>query len=198
MRIQIIEHFVWIIQCFCWKQEGRVKGDTDLSNCFPIPINSGVRQGCVLNSKLSLFVQQWAMRKCRLDVEHTHYGFDLQDDFPNLLDLMFAHDILLFARTAHEALFLLESLMQEFAEVGLLLNGDNGDKTVVLTNEARPPSHLWTQTGIKLQVKNGSGGHKWFGCILGVGKAGRTTTTCRLLPKLPLLIKQSCVTGMRL
>ena len=62
--------------------------------------------------------------------------------------------------------------MHEFAEVGLLLNGE---KTVVLTNEAQPPSHLWTQTGIKLQVKNGSGGHKWLGCILGVGKAGRTT-----------------------
>ena len=40
---------------------------------------------------------------------------------------------------------------------------------------APPMSHLWTQTGIKLQVKNGSGGHKWLGCILGVGKAGRTT-----------------------
>ena len=62
--------------------------------------------------------------------------------------------------------------MHEFAEVGLLLNGE---KTVVLTNEAQPPSHLWTQTGIKLQVKNRSGGHKWLGCILGVGKAGRTT-----------------------
>ena len=63
--------------------------------------------------------------------------------------------------------------MQEFQEVGLLLNGD---KTVVLPNEAQPPSHLWTQTGIKLQVKNGSGGgHKWLGCILRVGKAGRTT-----------------------
>ena len=45
----------------------------------------------------------------------------------------------------------------------------------MLTNEAQPPSHLWTQTGMKLQVKNGSGGHKWLGCILGVGKAGRTT-----------------------
>ena len=62
--------------------------------------------------------------------------------------------------------------MQEFEEVGLLLNGD---KTVVLTNEAQPPSHLWTPTGVKLQVKNGSGGHKWLGCILGVGKAGRTS-----------------------
>ena len=61
--------------------------------------------------------------------------------------------------------------MHEFAEVGLVLNDD---KTVVLTNEAQPKSHLWTPTGIKLQVQNGSGGHKWFGCTLGVGKAGRT------------------------
>ena len=89
-----------------------------------------------------------------------------------LLDLRFADDILLFARTAHETIFLLESLLQEFAEAGLLLNSE---KTVVLTNEAQPPSHLWTRTGIKLHVKNESGGHKWLGCILGVGKAGRTT-----------------------
>ena len=51
----------------------------------------------------------------------------------------------------------------------------NGDKTVVLTNDDEAPSHLWTQTGIKLQVKNGSGGHICLGRILGVGKAGRTT-----------------------
>ena len=71
----------------------------------------------------------------------------------------FADDIILFARTSHEAIFLLESLAQEFAEVSLLLNGD---KTVVLISDAQPPSHLWTQTGIKLQVKNGSRGHTWL------------------------------------
>ena len=93
--------------------------------------------------------------------------------------------------------FLLESSTQELAELGLLLNGD---KTVVLTNEAQPPSHLWTQTGIKLQVKNGAGGRKWLGCILSVGKAGRRTSgfnhQCKLLPKSSLLIKPSSVTGM--
>ncbi len=84
----------------------------------------------------------------------------------------FANDILLSARTSHETIFLLESLAQEFAEVSLLLNGD---KTVVLTIDAQPPSHLGTHTGIKLQVKNGSRGHTWLGCIVGVGTAGRTT-----------------------
>jgi len=56
----------------------------------------------------------------RLDVEHAQCGIDLQDGFLKLLDLRFADDILLFARTAHEALFFLENLMHEFAEVGLL------------------------------------------------------------------------------
>ena len=41
--------------------------------------------------------------------------------------------------------------------------------------KAQLPSHLWTQTGIKLQVKNCSGGHKGLGCILSVGKAGGAT-----------------------
>ena len=116
------------------------------------------------------------MRKWRIVVEHAHCRIDLQDALPKLLDLRFADDtsILFFARTPHETIFLLESLLQELAEVSLLLNGG---KTVVLPNEAQPPSHLWTRTGIKLKlrVKNGSGGHKWLECILGAGKARNTT-----------------------
>ena len=129
----VSQHLVWIIQCLYWKQEGCVKGEVDLSTRFRI--NSGVRQGCVLSPTLFSSVQQWAMRKWRIVVEHAPCGIDLQDALPKLLDQRFADDILLFARTAHETIFLLESLMQEFAEVGLLLNGE---KTVVLTNEANP------------------------------------------------------------
>ena len=55
------------------------------------------------------------MRKCRLDVEYAQCGIDLQDGLPKLLDLRFADNILLLARTAHEALFLLENSMHEFA-----------------------------------------------------------------------------------
>ena len=57
----VSQHLVWIIQCLYWKKERCVKGDTDVSNCFPI--NSGVRQGCVLSPKLFSSVQQWAMQK---------------------------------------------------------------------------------------------------------------------------------------
>ena len=156
-----------------------------------------LRQGCVLSPTLFSSVQQWAMRKWRIVVEHAHCGIDLQDALPKLLHLRFADDILLFARTAHETIFLLESLLQEFVEVCFLLNSE---KTVVLTNEAQPPSHLWTRTGIKLHVKNESGGHKWLGCILGVGKAGRTTVDLnhhlQAASKAFFAKKQSSVTGM--
>ena len=135
------------------------------------------------------------MRKWRFDVENPHYGIDLQDDLPKLLDKRFADDILLFAGTAHEAFFLLESLMQEFEEVGLLLNGS---KAVVLTNEAQPPSHLWTQTNIKLQVQNGSGEHK---CRMHTrcrgswrDEFGHQPPRAGCSQKPSLLIKQSSVT----
>ena len=145
----------------------------------------------------SLFFIRAALAKWRL--EHAHYGIDLQDDLPKLLDIRFADDVYCIPVRMYcaKSCFLLESLTQELAELGLLLNGD---KTVVLTNEAQSPSHLWTQTGIKLQVKNGAGGRKWLGCILSVGKAGRRTSgfnhQCKLLPKSSLLIKPSSVAGM--
>ena len=71
----VSQHLVWIIQCLYWKQEGCVKGEVDLSNRFPI--NSGVRQACVLSPTLFSSVQQWAMRKWRIVVEHAHCGIDL-------------------------------------------------------------------------------------------------------------------------
>ena len=47
-----------------------------------------------------------------------------------------ADDLLLFARAEFEAIFMLETLMEELACVGLCLNAG---KTVVSTNEAQ----LW-------------------------------------------------------
>ena len=72
-------------------------------------------------------------------MENSACGIDLEDGDSKLLDLRFADDILLFARTKAEAIFMLETLMEELACVGLCLNAS---KTVVLTNEAQPPSCL--------------------------------------------------------
>ena len=66
-------------------------------------------------------------------------GFDLKEGQPALLDLRFADDILLFAKSYAETVSLLHALSQ----VVLILSANN---TVVLTNEAQPPAFtvaLW-------------------------------------------------------
>ena len=77
------------------------------------------------------------MRKWRHAVGQA--GIDLMDGGPNLLDLRFADDIIIFARSRHELGQLVDSLTIHLEQVGLLLNAD---KTVVLTNEAQLPQFL--------------------------------------------------------
>ena len=81
------------------------KGGTDLSNCFPI--KASVRPGCVLSPTFFSSLHQRTMVKWRPDVEHARCGIDL--------GVGFADDMLLFARTAPQTIFLLESLIKEFA-----------------------------------------------------------------------------------
>ena len=53
--------------------------------------------------------------------------------------------------------------MIHLEQVGLLLNGE---KTVVLTNEAQPPPFLATDSGVKLTILQRNVGQKWLGCML--------------------------------
>ena len=101
------------------------------------------------------------MRKWRLKVGDL--GFDLSDGMPHRIDLRFADDILLFARSALEVGKLLDSLVAELSEVGLLLNAD---KAVVLTSQSQPPSTITTEHGITLKVLPGNVAQKWLGCML--------------------------------
>ena len=48
-----------------------------------------------------------------------NYGFDVGDDMAFLLDLRFADDILLFARTPAQAMALLDDLMHKPPNIGL-------------------------------------------------------------------------------
>ena len=120
----ISEHMVWMISKLYDGQFGEVIGSSGRSRKFNI--TGGVRQGCVLSPRLFCAVLQFAMRKWRLKVGDL--GFDLSDGMPHLIDLRFADDILLFARSALEVGRLLDSLVAELSEVGHLLNAD---KTVV-------------------------------------------------------------------
>ena len=91
------------------------------------------------------------------------YGIDLGDGQPALLDLRFADDILLFGFCQDDIVGMLDELKAALMSVGLVLNAT---KTVVLTNEAQPPTHIALRDGEKIQVLPRDCGHKWLGCIL--------------------------------
>ena len=102
-------HMLWILQKLYFGQHGAVTGQGGNSRTFQI--NAGVRQGCVLSPKLFSSVLQWAMSKWRTWAEGGLFGFDLGDGLPPLLDLRFADDILIFARSSHEIMTLLDKLV---------------------------------------------------------------------------------------
>ena len=104
-------------------------------------------------------VLQFAMRKWRMKVGDL--GFDLSDGMPHLIDLRFADDILLSARSAMEVRKLLE--VAELSEVGLLLNAG---KTVILTSQSQPLSTITIDHGITRKVLPGNVAQTWLGCML--------------------------------
>ena len=81
------------------------------------------------------------MSAWRQNAETRKCGFDLGDNMAFLPDLRFADDILLFARTAAEAMALLDDLVHKLQNIGLQLNTG---KTAILTSEVQPPSFLHT------------------------------------------------------
>ena len=106
---------------------GEVQGEHSNSN--PFPINAGVRQGCVLSPRLFCSVLQWGMSAWIQNAETWKCGFDLGDNMAVLLDLGLADGMLLFARTAAEAMAPLDDLAHKLQNIGLQLNTG---KTVVL------------------------------------------------------------------
>ena len=110
-----------------------MRGDWGNSDTFNI--RAGVRQGCALSPRLFCCLLQWAMEKWRTKVGDL--GLDLDDTWMPLVDLRYADDILLFGTSDIEVCQLLDMLMQELPEVGLILNAS---KTVALTTMSQPPS----------------------------------------------------------
>ena len=155
----IPDHLVWILQCVYFGQCGEVVAHLGQSRKFNI--KGGVRQGCVLSPRLFCAVLQWAMREWRAAVGNM--GFNLMDGGPNLLDLRFADDILIFAQSRVEAGNLLDALVKQLDRVGLLLNLE---KTIVITNEAPPPQTITTTGGMILRVLPRDAGQKWLGSML--------------------------------
>ena len=90
-------------------------------NSFPMSLadrsSSADSDGIERVSELQVAIRKWRLKVGDL-------GFDLLDGMPHLIDLRFADEILFFARSALEVGKLLDSLVAELSEVGLVLNAD--------------------------------------------------------------------------
>ena len=147
------EHLVSLLENAYAEQMREVMGEWGKSRRFSI--TGGVRQGCVLSPRLFSAVPQWAKQQWRTEIGHA--GFDLGDNLGNLVDLSFADDILLFANSGPEVAQILDKFVKATGKAGLRLNVD---KTIILTNEAQPPSTLVTRDGLILKVLDWNPGPK--------------------------------------
>ena len=128
----------------------------DLAPNFPI--TSGVRQGCVLSPRLFSALLYWDMKGWRRDAPLK--GFDLWDGQPALLDLRFADDIPLFAKSYVEQFH-----STRFGHCAVASWFDTQCEQD-LTNEAQPPHHLQLPSEERIAILEHDSGQKWFGCIL--------------------------------
>ena len=63
------------------------------------------------------------------------------------MDLPFADEIMLFARSAEQLSYMLDKLVTSLGKVGLKLNAA---KTKALTTQAQPPKTLTTRAGLEI------------------------------------------------
>ena len=164
----VSDHMLWVLQCIYDGQMGRIEDNN--TDGDPFCIKGGVRQGCVLSPRLFSCVLEVALGCWRRKVGNA--GVDFQDGMRTLLDLRFADDILLFAKTFEEINFLLDELVTCLAEVGLQLNVR---KTKVLTTQSQSPSEVLLRNGQAIEVLDRGSTHKWLGCMLCTANTGSHT-----------------------
>ena len=120
----VSQQVVWILQVFYYQQRGAIVGSMD--NSFEFDIAAGVRQGRVLSPRLFCSVLEWALSKWRAQLNGVGYNF--QDGGVSLLDLRFADDILLVAKSYEEIGHVLDVLVDALRQVGLALNAGKTKK----------------------------------------------------------------------
>ena len=126
MQHGVSQHLVWNLQCIYYGQSGKVREQFVDSREFGI--RAGVRQGCVLSPRLFCAVLEIALSSWRAKMGTQ--GLNLHDGMKALLDLRFADDLLVFATSRGDTIWLLEELVTSLAQVGLKLNTS---KTKILT-----------------------------------------------------------------
>ena len=139
-----------------------------LEGALPFAIQRGVRQGDVLSPLLFNAALESVMRRWLRRLEN-RYGILLREgnSTHRLTDVRYADDLLLFARSAHEAMLMLEALQMELAVAGLSINAS---KTKVFTTDPvvmNSEEPVTLQSGsITVEVLHKNGSHKYLGKML--------------------------------
>ena len=130
-------------------------------------IMRGVRQGDVLSPMLFNAALESAMRRWKNRIGNC--GFRIRaagdgDSGCNCLDnVRYADDILLFARSLNEAVFMLEALTEVLSEAGLSLNGS---KTKIMTTSDDVVTPMLVECGSSFVEVLGAGQvHKYLGRV---------------------------------
>ena len=130
-------------------QTGDVNGRT-------FPIQRGVKQGDVISLLLFNAGLEHAMRKWKLRLQHC--GFDLGNS-EILTNVMYADDLMLYAKHCDELIFMMEMLIEELSAVGLHLNTS---KTKILTTTALTDRMFLDVGGDMIEVVHGQETFSFF------------------------------------
>ena len=106
-------------------------------------------------------VLEWALSKWRAQLNGAGYNF--QDGGVSLLDLRFAGDILVFAKSYEEIGHVSDVLVDALRQVGLVLNAEG---TKILTTQSQHPAELGSPGGIVVEILERNRAHKWLGCMI--------------------------------
>ena len=102
----------------------------------------------------------------------SQHGWNLKDDVPNLTNIRYADDMLLFAKTIDELIEMLDALRQELHSIGLEMHGD---KTKILTNQLDNTfSMVDIGDGMFIKILAADKAHKYLGRMINLHASCRT------------------------
>ena len=142
------QQMVWILQLLYYRHCGTIVGSMEDSLGFDIA--AGVQQGRVFSPHLFCSILGWPLSKRR--AQGNGVGYDFQDGGISLLDLRFADDVLVCAKSYEEIGHVLDMLVDAFRKVGFVLNAGKNKKTAQSQHPAELPVELASSGGIGVQI----------------------------------------------
>ena len=137
-------------------QSGNVGGETFF------PIRRGVRQGDILSPALFNAALESVIRRWKTKLRNNGLLLDATEE--RLTNIRYADDLLIFAKSFDEAVFMLEILTEELANAGLSVNGS---KTKILTTDGAATDNdaplLADIAGSMVEILRCESTHKYLG-----------------------------------